>query len=307
MIGQRFLDAGDVAVAALRGGLFAAGRRGGLFRLEGACGQALCVAYRQLLGHHLLGHQDLAGTVQWQQGAGVTHVQVAGQQHLLHLGCQLQQAKQVGGGAARAAYCLRGLLMGELEFLHQALQALSFFQRVEVFPLHVLDQGHDGSLFVADLAHQHRHFVQARELGGAKAALTGDDLVAAGTHGAHQQGLHHALGADAFGQFVEAAFVHHLARLVLAGAQLADGHLAQGFLGSGVVFGAAGRAEQGLQAQAEAFLLGCHGVVCGWVRGRMGKLLGIVPPRRCHRATVFLRVCTMRRAGPTRAANGVAR
>ena len=72
---------------------------------------------------------------QRQQRARVAHFQVAGHQHLLHRRRQLQQADQVAGRAARAAHRLRGLFVGELELVDQALQALRFFQRVEVFAL----------------------------------------------------------------------------------------------------------------------------------------------------------------------------
>ena len=170
----------------------------------------------------------------------MAHVQVPGHEHLLHLGRQLQQSQQVGGRAARAAHGLGGLFMGEAELLHQALQAAGFFQRVEVFPLHVFDQGHDGGLLVVHLAHEHRHLVQAGQLRSPEAALAGNDLVAAFANGAHQERLHHTLAADAFSQFVQRALVHDPAGLVLAGPQLADGQGA-GPLGScGVVFGAAG-------------------------------------------------------------------
>jgi hypothetical protein len=176
----------------------------------------------------------------------------------LHRLGQVEQAQQVAGGAARAAHGLRGLLVREPELVHQALQALRLFQRVEVLALDVLDQRHHGGGLVGHLAHQHRHLVQPGQARGAEAALAGDDFVArAGAggraHGPHQDRLHHALALDALGQLVERALVHARARLVLAGLQL--GELEHG----GRALVACGRwrvadlgAEQRFQAEAEA-------------------------------------------------------
>ena len=73
---------------------------------------------------------------------------------------------------------------------------------------------------------------------------------------AHEDGLHDALRADAFGQLVQRAFVHAGARLVLAGADFFQrqehGHA------SGIGGGGFGN-EQGVQATAQSFgFFGCH-------------------------------------------------
>ena len=100
--------------------------------------------------------------------------------------------------------------------------------------------------------------VQPGQLGGAEAALAGDDLVAPAVQRPHQDRLHHALAADALGEFVQRALVHARARLVACRA--AGGRAAS------VVGCAGGRrcvadlgAEQGLQAETQALgFLGCH-------------------------------------------------
>ena len=107
----------------------------------------------------------------------MAHVDVAGHQHGLHRVGQIEQAHQVAGGTARAAHGLGGKFMRQAKFLDQALQALGFFQRIEVFALHVLDQGHGGGGLVGHIAHQHRHPVQPGELGRTKAPLARNDLV----------------------------------------------------------------------------------------------------------------------------------
>ena len=119
---------------------------------------------------------------------------------------------------------LRGLLVGEMEIVDQAVDALRFFQRIEVFALDVLDQRHRRGGLVVDVAHQHRDRLEAGQLRRAEAALAGDDLVAHRAielaDRAHQHRLHDALALDRGGQFVQRAFVHARARLVFTGLQL---------------------------------------------------------------------------------------
>ncbi|MNT15126.1 hypothetical protein D3C72_1501660 [compost metagenome] len=76
---------------------------------------------------------------------------------------------------------------------------MRFFQRVQVFALDIFNQRHDGRIFVGHFAHQHRHFFQAGQLGGAETAFARDDLVMARrgfAQCAHKNGLHDALRAD---------------------------------------------------------------------------------------------------------------
>jgi hypothetical protein len=109
---------------------------------------------------------------------------------------------------------------------HQALQALGFFQRVEVFALDVLDERHGGGGLVGHVAHQHGHAVQPRQARRAKAPLARNDFVLARVlaldQAAHQNRLHDALGLDGFGQLVQRALVHARARLVHAGHQFSS-------------------------------------------------------------------------------------
>ena len=65
--------------------------------------------------------------------------------------------------------------MGEAKFFDQALQTLRFFQRVQVFALHVLNQRHGGSGLIRHVAHQHRHAVEPGQFGRAEAPLARKD------------------------------------------------------------------------------------------------------------------------------------
>ena len=95
--------------------------------------------------------------------------------------------------------------MGQAEFVDQPLQPLGFFQRIEVFALDVLDQRHGQRLLIRNVADENRYFGQVGLLGGPPTAFAGDDLVAFGARclvdGAHQDGLHDALGLDRSRQF----------------------------------------------------------------------------------------------------------
>ena len=113
------------------------------------------------------------------------------------------------------------------------MQALRFFERVQIFALHVFNQRHRSGSLVRHIAHQHGHLLQTSQACGAEPAFTRDDFIqrlgAAGglqslrlclAELAHQQRLHDALRLNAFGQFVQSAFVHVRARLVLTGDQI---------------------------------------------------------------------------------------
>ena len=108
--------------------------------------------------------------------------------------------------------------MGQAKLFDQALQALGFFQGVQVFALDVFNQRHGGGRLIRHIAHQHGHRVQPRQARGAKAALARNDFVFAGVLAlgqlADQDRLHDALRFDALGQFVQGTLIHAGARLI---------------------------------------------------------------------------------------------
>ena len=107
----------------------------------------------------------------------MTHIEVTSHQHGLHRVGKVEQTQQVARRAARTAHGLRGRFVCEAEFFDQALQALRFFQRVEVFALHVLNQRHGGCGLVRHVAHQHRHAIESSQFGRAEAPLARNDFV----------------------------------------------------------------------------------------------------------------------------------
>ena len=86
------------------------------------------------------------------------------------------------------------------EVLDQGGAGPRLLDRVEVLADHVLDQRRLQPLGLGLVADDRRHLLQARLLGGAPAALAGDQLVAAVGEGADQQRLDDAAGLDRGGQ-----------------------------------------------------------------------------------------------------------
>ena len=147
-------------------------------------------------------------------------LQLAFAQVGLHGLGQLQEPQQVGGGTARAAHSLGGLLMGQPELLDEPGNALRLFKRRKVSTLQILDERHgQGRLVVHGLDHS-RNLREPSELGGSEAALAGDDLVGdgvgSGADGPHDDGLQHALPADGIGKLLKPRLIHDLPRLVTA-------------------------------------------------------------------------------------------
>jgi hypothetical protein len=182
---------------------------------------------------------------------------------------QFEQAQQVRHCRARPANRLGSVLVGQRELVDQSRQRHGLLERVEVFALDVLDQRHRDHRAVVDVAQHHRHVVEAGLHRRAPAALAGDDLELVARDLARDDRLDHALRLDRFRQLGESVDVDGGARLVLAGAELADGDVAQAFarhlrrrrrLQRGR-FGAAAPAQQRFQAAAQSGLARRHQAV----------------------------------------------
>ena len=96
------------------------------------------------------------------------------------------------------------------------LERLGLFDRVEILALDVFDDGQLGHLAIVDVADLHRHLLPVGGLGGAEAALAGDQLVAVADAADHQR-LQDAVGANAVRQVGDLGFVERLPRLIRIG------------------------------------------------------------------------------------------
>ena len=124
-----------------------------------------------------------------------------------------KQADEVGDGRAVDLDAAGQLFLGALILINVALERLGLFDRVEVFALDVFDDRQLGHLPVVDFADQDGHLAPVGCLGGAQAALAGDQFVVVANE-ADDQRLQNAVGANAVGQIGDLGFFECLARLV---------------------------------------------------------------------------------------------
>ncbi len=104
---------------------------------------------------------------------------------------------------------------------------MRLLDRVEVLADHVLDQRRLQPLGLRLVADDRRHLLEPGLLGGAPAALAGDQLVAAVGEGADQQRLDDAAGLDRGGQGGQRLGVELGPRLAGVGFDQADRQFAQ--------------------------------------------------------------------------------
>ena len=131
----------------------------------------------------------------------------------------------VGGNSGQMANAqLTEFGMGVAELVHQPFIALRLFQRRQILALQVFDQGDLKRLTVGQGLNDNREVVERRTLGGAPAALAGDDFIGVGLSGdgADQDRLQQAVMADRPRQLLQRRLVEMSPRLELAGAQDRD-------------------------------------------------------------------------------------
>src|ERR1700690_2606803 len=98
---------------------------------------------------------------------------------------------------------------------HEAIERFRQLDGVELFALHVLDQGKLERLFGAYVLDDHKRFAHASALKGSPPSLACDDLelVRLARCRAYDQRFDQAVLTNALGQLVELASVEVLARL----------------------------------------------------------------------------------------------
>ena len=107
------------------------------------------------------------------------------------------------------------------EFVNEPAVRLRLFDRVQILPLDVLDQRNLQRFAVGVIADDDRHFVKARALRGAPAALTRDDLIIMAVR-THHDRLDDAAFRDRAGKLVQRVVVEMAARLIGVGSDRAD-------------------------------------------------------------------------------------
>ena len=131
---------------------------------------------------------------------------------------QIEQSHEVGDRGAVKTNPLSDLFLLRTELGLKRAERVRLLQRIKVLALEVLDQCKDSRLLVRDFSGNHRHLGQPRQLGGAPAALTRDDLHGS-TGATNQNRLEHTALADGLAELREVTGVNAGSRLVGVGHQ----------------------------------------------------------------------------------------
>src|SRR5271155_519619 len=126
---------------------------------------------------------------------------------------ELKQANGIGDRGAVFASAVRPLFLRQVKFVNEALKGVCLLDRIKVLALEVLHQRHLQRHFLRDVADDDRNAEQARALRRTPAALTGDQLEAAG-NSADDERLNDAAGMDGASKLVERCFAEARARLI---------------------------------------------------------------------------------------------
>ena len=130
----------------------------------------------------------------------------------LDAGGEVEESQRVRHGRSRPADPGREVVLAEPELLDELPICFGSLERIEVFPLEVLDQRDLELLAIGELPDDRRDALDAGRLRGAEATLTGHELVAVEGFGDEDR-LEHAMLEDARGQRRQAFWVEALARL----------------------------------------------------------------------------------------------
>src|SRR5690625_3178935 len=134
---------------------------------------------------------------------------------------ELKETQDVGHRAAALAHALRDRLLCQAQ-VHQLLEGIRLLNRIEVFPLKVLDDRDLKYLPVIELPHDNGYLGQAGFLRRTVAALSGHDLKLL-PGGTNQYRLQHSFLPDGSSKVRYGAGIKGLARLVLGRLELGEG------------------------------------------------------------------------------------
>jgi len=129
--------------------------------------------------------------------------------------CKLRQLQPLRDIDDRFACLGRDLFDAVLRFfqVEKRLEALRLFHRVNIAALEVFDKLRLQRFGIAEVDDADGHGRGVGHLRGAVTPRSGHDLEAALIQRPHKQGRKNALGADAFGQLLQALFLEDAARV----------------------------------------------------------------------------------------------
>lgn len=135
---------------------------------------------------------------------------------------EFQEPKEVRNGGSIFACTLSDLIVAKVELLVQAIKGVSYFNRVQILALDVLDERDLHEPLVCEVLNDDGHVGERSQLRGAPAALSGDELISVSGM-TDDDGLDDSVLSDGLGEFGEALRIEYLTRLKGVGLDLVQG------------------------------------------------------------------------------------
>ena len=187
----------------------------------------------------------------------MSHVEQALDNLLLDRLSQVEQTQLVAHRGARTSDRVRHLLVGQVEFLDQAVESCRLLERIQIFALDILDQRNRRRGFGIQFTNHRRHLLQTRQLRRTPATFTGDQLVMISFR-SKDYGLHDTLRTNRISQFLQRLLIEVLPWLKATSLNLLDIDLDQAIamgLGTGNLFEIS---DQGTQSPAQSLFFLSH-------------------------------------------------
>ena len=138
---------------------------------------------------------------------------------------EFEQAQCIRHGGSALAHPIGHLLLRHAIGAHQPLVGVSLFERVEVAPLHVLDQRQQEGVCVGSLVHHDGHMGEPSQFARTEPAFARDEAVAAVRQGTHDERLNDPRLGDRGRELADAVIVEADTRLVEHGVDEFDGDI----------------------------------------------------------------------------------
>lgn len=212
VLGESSLEIIELRSRAILSSWHHSGRRQGRWGEEPA-NLGLEASNRPLAVDHGLGKRLADGDVSdCQQHLGVPLTEVPSRHQGCRGGIEIEQSKQVGDGCPFQADPFRCLLVGQGELANQPIDPLGSLQRIQVFPLKVLDQRPLGRLAIIERAQYGGYPIESQRRGGAESTLPGHKFVP-GRHPPNDDRLHESVLADRVNEGLHGDLAESLPRL----------------------------------------------------------------------------------------------
>lgn len=158
-----------------------------------------------------------------EDGACMAHGNVSIENVGLDVLGKLENAHEIGDGGAVLADAGGDILLGEIEFVIEALIGKGLFNAIEIVALDVFDEGDFQGFGGGGITDEDGNFREAGELRCTPAAFAGKDLILSRVGGSGDEyGLEHPFFAYGVHEFLKPGVVDAVARLEWVGNEVLD-------------------------------------------------------------------------------------